>query len=111
MSRSLVRTTAYLKLALVLLTGCAPTQPFFIPKDDSMGRYIDQALAIEYADVQVESLPEAMNAHQPLGPANTEKEFIDLTLEDCISMALQNARFCQSPTVPTLKPAPYQRCC
>lgn len=92
MSRSLVRTTAYLKLALVLMTGCAPTQPFFIPKDNSMGHYIDQALAIEYADVQVESLPEAMNAHQPLGPANAEKEFIDLTLEDCISMALQNAK-------------------
>ena len=92
MSRSLVRTTACLKMALVLMAGCAPTQPFFIPKDNSMGRYIDQALAIEYADVQVESLPEAMQAHQPLGPANTEKEYIDLSLEDCISMALQNAK-------------------
>ncbi len=57
-----------------------------------MGHYLDQALAIDYADVQVESLPEAMQAHQPLGPANTEREFIDLTLEDCISMALQNAK-------------------
>ncbi|MCC6512211.1 MAG: TolC family protein [Pirellulaceae bacterium] len=90
MSRSLVRYTAYLQIVLVLLTGCAPTQPFFIPKDNSMAHYLDQALAIEYADVQVESLPEASQAHQPLGPANAEREFVDLTLEDAVSMALKN---------------------
>ncbi len=92
MTRSIVRTIAYLQIALVLFTGCAPTQPFFIAKDDSMAHYLDQALAIEYADVQVESLPEAAQAMKPLGPANSEREFFDLSLEDCISMALQNAK-------------------
>lgn len=92
MSRSIVRYTAYLQIVLVLATGCAPTQPFFIAKDNSMAHYLDQALAIEYADVQVESLPEASQAHQPLGPANAEREFVDLSLEDCISFALQNAK-------------------
>jgi len=92
MSRSLFRYTACLQIALVLFTGCAPTQPFFIAKDDALAHYLDQALAIEYADVQTESLPEARQAHQPLGPAHSESEFVDLTLEDCISMALQNAK-------------------
>lgn len=92
MSRSIVRYTAYLQIVLVLATGCAPTQPFFIAKDNSMAHYLDQALAIEYADVEVESLPEASQAHQPLGPANAEEEFVELSLEDCISFALQNAK-------------------
>ncbi len=92
MSRSIIRYTAYLQIVLVLITGCAPTQPFFIAKDNSMAHYLDQALAIEYADVQVESLPEASGSMQPLGPANTETEYVELSLEDCISMALQNTK-------------------
>lgn len=91
MTRILFQYAAYLQIGLALFTGCAPTQPFFIAKDNTMAHYLDQALAIEYADVQVESLPEASQAFQPLGPANAETEYYDLTLEDCISMALQNS--------------------
>lgn len=98
MSRLLFRVAAYVQLALVLFTGCAPTQPFFIAKDDAMAHYLDQALSIEYADVQVESLPEASQAHKPLGPANAEEQYVDLTLEDCISMALQNSKILRVAT-------------
>lgn len=98
MSRSFFRFVAYVQIALVLCTGCAPTQPFFIAKDDTMAHYLDQALAIEYADVQVESLPEASQAHRPLGPANAEQEYVDLSLEDCISMALQNSKILRVST-------------
>lgn len=98
MSRPIVRYAAYLQIALVMFTGCAPTQPFFIAKDNTMAHYLDQALAIEYADVQVESLPEASGAHRPLGPANAEVEYVDMTLEDCISMALQNSKILRVAT-------------
>jgi outer membrane protein TolC len=57
-----------------------------------MANYLAQSMQIEYADVQVESLPEATAAHIPLGPTNIPSEFVDLTLEDCISMALQNTK-------------------
>ncbi|MFO1066824.1 MAG: transporter, partial [Pirellulales bacterium] len=92
MRRKLTRTAAYIQLSLALMTGCAPTQPFFIPKHSQLATYLDQAMAIEYADVKVETLPEAAQATEPLGPANPEKEVWDLSLEDCISIALQNTK-------------------
>ncbi len=92
MSRPIVRWAAYVQLVLVLATGCAPTQPFFIAKNHGLGEYLDQAMAIEYADVQVESLPEATQAQIPLGPSHLPDNFADMTLEDCISIALQNSK-------------------
>jgi hypothetical protein len=92
MRRSILRPVAYLQIVLALMTGCAPTQPFFIPKDNHLATYLDQALSIDYADVKVASLPEAAQAHRPLGPANAEVEYVDLSLEDCVSMALQNSK-------------------
>lgn len=92
MSRPIIRWAATIQICLVLFTGCHPTQPFFVPRDDSMAHYLSQALDIEYADVHVESLPEATQVHIPLGPTNLPSEFVDLTLEDCISMALQNTK-------------------
>lgn len=92
MSRPIVRWAAYVQLVLVLATGCAPTQPFFIAKNHGLGEYLDQAMAIEYADVQVESLPEATQAQVPLGPSHLPDSFEDMTLEDCIAIALQNSK-------------------
>ncbi len=92
MSRQIFRWAALLQVGLTLFTGCHPTQPFFIQRDQSMANYIAQSMDIEYADVQVDSLPEATQANHPLGPANIPTEFVDLTLEDCISMALQNTK-------------------
>lgn len=92
MSRPIVRWAAILQIALTLFTGCSPVQPFFVPRHNGMAEYLDQAMAIEYADVQVESLPEATDTRAPLGPDNVPTEFVDLSLEDCISMALQNSK-------------------
>jgi outer membrane protein TolC len=92
MSRNTVRWAAVIQICLVIFTGCAPTQPFFIPRDPSLANYLGQALDIEYADVQVESLPEATQALVPFGTRNLPTGFVDLTLEDCISIALQNTK-------------------
>ena len=92
MSRPIYRWAALIQLGLTFLTGCHPTQPFFVRRDESMAQYLAQSMEIEYADVQVESLPEATQAHIPLGPTNIPTEFVDLTLEDCVAMALQNSK-------------------
>ncbi len=92
MSRKLQRWAAIVQIGLTVLTGCHPTQPFFIAKDDHLAHYLDQAMSIDYSNVDVESLPEATQAQRPLGPSNPEQEYVDLTLEDCISLALQNAK-------------------
>ncbi|MEZ6136793.1 MAG: TolC family protein [Pirellulaceae bacterium] len=92
MSRKIVRWAAIVQICLVLCTGCSPTQPFFVPRDESLANYLGQSLDIEYADVHVESLPEATQAHVPFGASNLPTDFIDLSLEDCISIALQNTK-------------------
>lgn len=92
MSRPIYRWAALLQLGLTLFTGCHPTQPFFVQRDESMAQYLAQSMEIEYADVQVDSLPEATQAHLPLGPTNIPTDFVDLTLEDCIAIAMQNSK-------------------
>jgi len=92
MSRPILRWAALLQIGLTLFTGCHPTQPFFVQRDASMANYIAQSMEIEYADVHVESLPEATQAVHPFGPNNVPTEFVDLTLEDCIAYALQNTK-------------------
>jgi outer membrane protein TolC len=93
MSRLFVRWAAYIQICVVLISGCAPTQPFFIAKNgNALGEYLDQAMAIEYADVKVESLPESTQAQIPFGPSHVPDNFVDMTLEDCISIAIQNSK-------------------
>lgn len=93
MSRPIVRWAAYIQICLMFISGCAPTQPFFIAKNgNALGEYLDQAMAIEYADVKVESLPESTQAQIPFGPSHVPDNFVDMTLEDCISIAIQNSK-------------------
>ncbi|MGI9457445.1 MAG: TolC family protein, partial [Aeoliella sp.] len=94
MNRSLYRITAYIQLAITMLmvTGCAPTQPFFYNESPDLQYYLNSATRIEYPDVDVESLAETTHALRPLAIGNHEYQFWDLTLEECVSMALQNAK-------------------
>jgi outer membrane protein TolC len=55
--------------------------------------YLNTATQIEYPDVDVESLPETIDAFEPLTIGNHEYQFWDLTVEECVSIALQNAKF------------------
>ncbi|MCC9601388.1 TolC family protein [Stieleria sp. JC731] len=95
MNRSLFRFAAYLQLALaiVLATGCTPTQPFFINESPDLKHYLDTATSIEYPDVDVQPMPEAVESLPPLTVGNHDYQFWNLTLEECVGMALQNARF------------------
>lgn len=95
MNRSLFRITAYLQLgcAILFATGCAPTQPFFLHESPDLQYYLNTATKIEYPDVEVESLAETTQSERPLTMGNHDYQFWDLTVEECVSIALQNAKF------------------
>ena len=95
MNRSLFRITAYLQLGLAVLlsTGCAPTQPFFLHESPDLQHYLNTATKIEYPDVDVEHLAETVHSARPLTIGNHDYQFWDLSLEECVSIAIQNAKF------------------
>ena len=95
MNRSLFRIVTYVQLGLTLLvaTGCAPTQPFFLNEKPDLQYYLNAATEIEYPDVDVPSLPDTTETLRPLTVGNHEYEFWNLTLEEAVSVALGNAKF------------------
>lgn len=95
MTPKLFRFTAQLQLALAvyMTVGCSPVQPFFLNESPDLQYYLNTATRIEYPDVEVESLADATEAPEPLTIGNHDYQFWDLTLEECTSIALQNAKF------------------
>ena len=95
MNRSLFRITAYLQIGMMVLlaTGCAQTQPYFLKESPNLEHYLDQAVGIDYPDSEVESLPEAVGALRPLSIGNHDYQFWDMSLEECVNIALNNAKF------------------
>lgn len=91
---------AFGKLALiaaVLMSGCQPTQPFFLNEDGDLSHYIDHATDIEFPDVDSEPLPDAAQASQPHTLLNPETmDFWDLSLEETVSISLQNSKVIRS---------------
>ncbi len=96
MKKQVYRIIAFVQMALVLFTGCHPTQPFFIGERGDLAHYLDTAMKIEYPDVQVGLIPEATLSMEPLSIDNQDYEIIDLSLEDCISFALANTKLVRS---------------
>ncbi len=93
MSRRLRSIWAVLTSLLILLTGCHPQQPFYLFEDGDLSHYVDKATQIEYPDAQTTSLAEVENAAPPLTIENAiPKEFWNVTLEDCVKMALDNSK-------------------
>ncbi|XZE19632.1 TolC family protein [Pirellulaceae bacterium SH449] len=90
MKRNLIKWIVGLQIGSTLLTGCAPTQPFFIGERGQLAHYIDRVQKIEYPDLQREPIPEVTQSLPPISLDNLNFEFSDLTLEDCIQYALNN---------------------
>ena len=90
------QTTTYLALILTVvssLTGCSPTQPFYLHEDGDLSHLLETATELENPDVYESSLEEVNQAHAPLSLSNPDFEEIwDLTLEECISIALNNSK-------------------
>ena len=90
MKRYLYRWFAGLQIGCVLLSGCHPTQPFFLGERGDLAHYLDRAQSIEYADLNSQPLPEASQSHEPFSLNNQNFEHVDLSLEECIAYALVN---------------------
>ncbi len=90
MKRNLFRWLVGLQIGCLALAGCHPTQPFFIGERGELAHYIDRAQQIEYPDLKLESPPESTQSFPPLTFDNQPTEYLDLTLEQCVSYALVN---------------------
>jgi hypothetical protein len=92
MKRYLYRWFAGLQIGFIALSGCHPTQPFFLGERGDLAQYMDRAQNIEYPDLHKEPLPEVTQSLEPLSLDNQKFEYLDLTLEECISYALVNSQ-------------------
>ncbi len=93
MNRPLNRVVALLLTAILTLTGCHPTQPFYLHEDGDLSHYLDTMTAIENPDLQETMLTEVTQTHAPLTLSDLEfTKFRDLSLEECASIALHNSK-------------------
>ncbi|MCO6453788.1 MAG: TolC family protein, partial [Pirellulaceae bacterium] len=94
MTRHISKPVALMLVLLLVATGCHPTQPFYLHEDGDLSHLIETATDIDYPDVETAGLPDARQPLQPYSLTNTDfQEFWDLSLEECISIALQNTKF------------------
>src|SRR5439155_15765939 len=78
---------------LVATTGCSPTQPFYLHEDGDLSHYIDKAIHAESPDLASAPISEVGGSLRPLSVNHPEfKEFWDLTLEECVALALLNTK-------------------
>lgn len=97
MSRRVQTVWAVFTSAMIALTGCAPSQPFYFNEDGDLSHYVDTATNIEYPDTQVETLDEVKGAQAPFTLDNTKpQEMWDLTLEEAMQITLINSKVMRS---------------
>lgn len=101
-----------LKVVICLLSlacisaGCYPTRPVYLRDTGDLSYYLDQATAVEYPDVNVASLNEVVSARAPITVIDPDfEQFYDLTLEQCIAIALKNTKVIRGFGTPTLQGA------
>jgi len=93
MTRQLRTPLALLLIGLTVFSGCSPTQPFYLQEDGDLSHYLDRATELAYPDVYTHPLEEVTHARRPFRVSDPEElEFWDLTLEEVVSIALQNSK-------------------
>jgi outer membrane protein TolC len=97
MSRRLRNIWAVLTSLLIVASGCHPQQPFYLFEDGDLSHYVDKATQIEYPDALTTSLADVENTAPPLTVENAiPKEFWNVTLENCVRIALDNSKVMRS---------------
>lgn len=97
MNRQVRSFTALLAALSTLVSGCAPSRPFYFFDDGDLSHYKGVATDIEYPDANIMRLDEVTNAKAPLTVANNEPtEFWDITLEEAVKNALANNKVMRS---------------
>ena len=93
MSRHVVSTWSLTLIFILCLSGCHPTQPFYLKEDGDLSHFLGVATDIDYPDVHTASLPEAAQSKAPLTVLNPEfDEYWDLRLEEAVCTALHNSK-------------------
>jgi outer membrane protein TolC len=93
MSRQFRTRLSSLLCVLIVAAGCHPTQPFYFHEDGDLSHYLNHVTDLEYADVCQASLAEVEYAQDPRTLSDPhDGEFWDLSLEEAISIALQNTK-------------------
>ncbi len=88
------------------VVGCSPSRPMYLHDTGNLSYYIDQATDIEYPDVEVAQLDEVSQAPAPITVVDPDFEsFRDMTLEQVVSIALQNAKVLRGYGTPSLQGA------
>ncbi len=87
-----------------LVTGCSPVKPNYLRDTGDLSYYLDQATMVEYPDVDMASLDEVTQSFAPITVIDPDfSSFYDLTLEDCVSIALQNSKVLRGYGTPSLQ--------
>lgn len=81
-----------MQIGSVMLAGCHPTQPHYLRDRAHFAEYLQHAQQVEIPDLEIDPAPEATDALEPLTLDNQKYEFLDLTLEECVSYALVNSK-------------------
>ncbi|QDU93396.1 TolC family protein [Lignipirellula cremea] len=93
MSRQQRTVLALLLISQIALAGCRPIQPRYLHSDGDLSHYLDSATDLEYPDVEQEQLPDAAFSNAPLTISDPDfSNFWDVTLEEAVSIALQNSK-------------------
>lgn len=104
MNRPLQTILTFAAIFVLGLSGCHPTQPFYLHEDGDLSHYLDTATDVSYPDVEEASLDEVTQTREPLSLGNPDfKEFWDLTLEDVTAIALQNSKVIRGGAAPFLQ--------
>jgi len=90
------KTKPYVVVLLAMtsvFSGCHPMQPFYFHDDGDLSHYLDSATQVEHPDYDQPRLAEVEQAMQPFVVSNPDvQEMWDLTLEECVGIALQNSK-------------------
>lgn len=104
MKRRYLPSLIYSVCLVVGITGCQPIQPRYLGESGNLQYYVDKATQVSYPDVTSEPLEEVTQGQAPVTLRNpTFGNFWDLSLEDSVSIALQNAKIIRGYGTPALQ--------
>ncbi|HMO14468.1 MAG TPA: TolC family protein [Pirellulaceae bacterium] len=98
--------TGFTVLGIVLATyaGCTPSPPAYLRDNGNLNFYLQQATQIEYPDLQNVPLDEVISQRAPITITDAAFDsFWDLTLEEAVSIALNNTKVIRGFGVPGLQ--------
>lgn len=95
---------AAITCGILMTLGCTPSKPVYLNDTGALDHYVDRATSIEYPDVSVPSLEEVNLSRPPITVMDPDFDsFADMTLEDCVRIALQNGKLFRGYGTPALQ--------